>query len=135
MVSDKNTQRNIFTIIFLCSFHKGIIAKDENSLLTQKCGDVINTQQARRSEWNETRDLLGFNTRTIGFRTKGVPVNLTLQLTRRENLISSLRSNMSVLHQTVPNIWLDSQFNEAIDQTFDIQRIHEMKIFKLGIIG
>ena len=31
-------------------------------LLTQKCGDVINTQQAGRSEWNETRDLLGFNT-------------------------------------------------------------------------
>ena len=31
-------------------------------LLTQKCDDVINTQQARRSEWNKTRDLLGFNT-------------------------------------------------------------------------
>ena len=32
------------------------------SVLTQKYGDVINTQQARGSEWNETRDLLGFNT-------------------------------------------------------------------------
>ena len=32
-------------------------------LLTQKYGDVINTQQAGRSEWNETRDLLGFNTK------------------------------------------------------------------------
>jgi hypothetical protein len=31
MVSDKNTQRNNFTIIFLCSFHKGIIPKDESS--------------------------------------------------------------------------------------------------------
>ena len=31
MVSDKNTRRNIFTIIFLCSFHKGIIAKGEGS--------------------------------------------------------------------------------------------------------
>ena len=31
-------------------------------LLTQKCGDEINKQQAKRSEWNETRDLLGFNT-------------------------------------------------------------------------
>ena len=30
MVSDKNTQRNIFIIIFLCSFHKGIIAKGES---------------------------------------------------------------------------------------------------------
>ena len=30
MVSDKNTQRNIFTIIFLCSLNKGIVAKDEN---------------------------------------------------------------------------------------------------------
>ena len=27
MVSDKNTQRKIFTNIFLCSFHKGIRAK------------------------------------------------------------------------------------------------------------
>ena len=36
-------------------------------LLTQKCGDVINTQQARRSEWNETRDLLGFNTEPVDF--------------------------------------------------------------------
>ena len=26
-----------------------------------KYGDVINTQQAGRSEWNEIRDLLGFN--------------------------------------------------------------------------
>ena len=32
------------------------------SMLTQKYGDVINTQQAGRSEWNEIRDLLGFNT-------------------------------------------------------------------------
>ena len=32
------------------------------NMLTQKCGDVINTQQARGSKWNETRDLLGFNT-------------------------------------------------------------------------
>ena len=29
MVSYKNTRRNIFIIIFLCSFHKGIIAKGE----------------------------------------------------------------------------------------------------------
>ena len=34
----------------------------QKSVLTQKYGDVINTQQDRRSEWNETRDLLGFNT-------------------------------------------------------------------------
>jgi hypothetical protein len=27
MVSDKNTQRNIFTIITLCSFHKGSAAE------------------------------------------------------------------------------------------------------------
>ena len=32
------------------------------SVLTQKYGDMINTQQAGTSEWNETRDLLGFNT-------------------------------------------------------------------------
>ena len=31
MVNDKNTWRNIFTIIFLFSFHKGIIAKGESS--------------------------------------------------------------------------------------------------------
>jgi hypothetical protein len=31
MVSDKNIQRNILPIIFLCSFHKGITTKDENS--------------------------------------------------------------------------------------------------------
>jgi len=31
-------------------------------LLAQKCGDAINTQQARRSERNEIGDLLGFNT-------------------------------------------------------------------------
>ena len=31
MVSDKNTQRNIFTIIFLGLFHKGITTEGENS--------------------------------------------------------------------------------------------------------
>ena len=31
-------------------------------LLTQKYGDVINTQQAERYKWNEIRDLLDFNT-------------------------------------------------------------------------
>ena len=31
MVSDENTRRNIFTIIFLFSFHKGITAKGESS--------------------------------------------------------------------------------------------------------
>ena len=36
MVSDKNTRRNIFTIIFLCSLHKGIIAKDGNSYYLPK---------------------------------------------------------------------------------------------------
>ena len=36
MVSDKNTQRNIFIIIFLCSFHKGIIAKGESSCYLSK---------------------------------------------------------------------------------------------------
>ena len=30
MVSGKNTRRNIFIIIFLFSFHKGITAKGEN---------------------------------------------------------------------------------------------------------
>jgi len=32
------------------------------SMLAQKCGNATNTQQARRSEWNEIGDLLGFNT-------------------------------------------------------------------------
>ena len=36
MVSGKNTRRNIFTIIFLCSFHKAIIAKGENSYYLPK---------------------------------------------------------------------------------------------------
>ena len=36
MVSDKNTRRNIFTIIFLCLFHKGIIAKGESSCYLPK---------------------------------------------------------------------------------------------------
>ena len=31
MVSDKSTWRNIFTIMFLCSLHKGITAKSESS--------------------------------------------------------------------------------------------------------
>ena len=30
MVRDKNTQRNIFTIISLCSLHRGIMAKDKH---------------------------------------------------------------------------------------------------------
>ena len=54
------------------------------SVLIQKYGDVINTQQARWSWRSEPEDLLSFNTRTVSFRTKGVPVNLTLQLRRRE---------------------------------------------------
>ena len=36
MVSDKNTQRNILTIIFLCPFHKGITTKGENSCYLPK---------------------------------------------------------------------------------------------------
>ena len=36
MVSDKNTRRNIFTTIFLCLFHKGIIAEGENSYYLPK---------------------------------------------------------------------------------------------------
>ena len=36
MVSGKNTRRNIFIIIFLCSFHKGIIAKGESSCYLPK---------------------------------------------------------------------------------------------------
>jgi hypothetical protein len=36
MVSDKNTQRSIFAIISLCSFHKGIIAKGESSCYLPK---------------------------------------------------------------------------------------------------
>ena len=36
MVSDKNTQRNIFTIMFLCLFHKGIIEEGENSYYLPK---------------------------------------------------------------------------------------------------
>ena len=36
MVSDKNTQRNMFTIIFLYLFHKDIIAKGENSCYLPK---------------------------------------------------------------------------------------------------
>jgi hypothetical protein len=31
MVSDKNTRRNILTIMFLCLFHKGITTEGENS--------------------------------------------------------------------------------------------------------
>ena len=31
------------------------------SVLAQKYGDAVNTQQAEWSEWNEIRDLLGFN--------------------------------------------------------------------------
>ena len=36
MVSDKNTWRNIFTIIFLFLFHKGIITKGESSCYLPK---------------------------------------------------------------------------------------------------
>ena len=36
MVSGKNTRRNIFTIILLCSFHKGIIAKGVSSCYLPK---------------------------------------------------------------------------------------------------
>jgi len=36
MVSDKNTWRNIFTIIFLCLFHKGITTKGESSCCLPK---------------------------------------------------------------------------------------------------
>ena len=35
-VSDKNTRRNIFTIMFLCSLHKGITAKSESSCYLPK---------------------------------------------------------------------------------------------------
>ena len=48
------------------------------SVLTQKYGDMINTQQAGRSEWNETRDLLGFNIELADSeKPNDVLVNLT----------------------------------------------------------
>ena len=48
------------------------------SVLTQKYDDMINTQQARRSEWNETRDMLDFNTEPADSeKLNDVPVNLT----------------------------------------------------------
>ena len=38
MVSDNNTRRNIFTIMFLCLFHKGITAKRVKAhVISQKC--------------------------------------------------------------------------------------------------
>ena len=47
-------------------------------IVDTKCGDVINTQQARRSEWNETRDLLDFNTELADSKKPNdVSVNLT----------------------------------------------------------
>ena len=52
----------VANLILLCSF-KTYLSLKTWKLLTQKYDDVINTQQARRSEWNETRDLLGFNTK------------------------------------------------------------------------
>ena len=36
MVSDNNTRRNIFIIMFLCSFHKGITTEGENSYYLPK---------------------------------------------------------------------------------------------------
>ena len=48
------------------------------SVLTQNYGDVINTQQAGWSWRSEPEDLLSFNTKTVGFGTKDVPVDLTL---------------------------------------------------------
>ena len=84
-------------------------------LLTQKYGDVINTQKAGESEWNETRDLLGSTQNQSILKTQRRASQFDLQLKRRENLISNLRWNMSVLHQTVLNVRLDSQFREAID--------------------
>ena len=72
---------------------------------------MINTQQARGSEWNETRDIFGFNTEPADSETQQRVSQFDQQLTRRENLISNLRWNISVLHQTVPNVWLDNRFN------------------------
>ena len=76
---------------------------------------MINAQQAKRSKWNETRDLFGFNTEPADSKTQRHVSQFDLQLTRREDLISNLRWNISVLHQTISNVWIDSRFNEAID--------------------
>ena len=37
---------------------------------------------------------------------------------------------MSVLHQIVPNVQLDSQFSKAIDEIVDIRRIHKKRYKK-----
>ena len=47
-------------LIFAAS--KTVMSLGDLLLLTQKYGDAINTQQAGRSEQNEIRDMLGFNT-------------------------------------------------------------------------
>ena len=50
------------------------------------------------SAWSKPGDPLGFNTGPADpVNPEGVPVNLTLQLTRRESLISSLRQNKPIL--------------------------------------
>ena len=48
MVSDKNTWRNIFKIIFLFSFHKGITTKGESSCYLPKV--LVLRQKARPCE-------------------------------------------------------------------------------------
>ena len=76
---------------------------------------MINTQQAERSERNETKICLASTQNQPILKTQRRASQFDLQLTRIENLISNLKWNMSVLHQTVPNVWLDSRFNKAID--------------------
>ena len=76
---------------------------------------MINTQQAGGFEWNETRDLFGLTQNQPILKTQRRASQFDQQLTRRENLISNLRWNMSVLHQTVLNVRLDSRFNKTID--------------------
>ena len=54
---------------------------------------------SRKDLLDRARDPLGFNVGITdpAYSSRDVPVNLTLQLTRREKLISNLRRNMPLL--------------------------------------
>ena len=86
------------------------------SVSTRKCVSYRGTRASRKGLLDGAGDPPGFNAGIIDpvYSFRDVPVNLTLQLIRRE-FISNLRWNMLVFAQTVSSVPLQEQPDREID--------------------
>jgi hypothetical protein len=79
--------------------------RHQMDVLTQKCDQVSHTQQAGRICLEQALRFASFNTGPVEVETNWRASQFDPAIDK-EKIISSLRWNMPVLHQTVPNVRL-----------------------------